>query len=267
MQEKNAQHMRNGHTTGSVHERLTDFYGPQRPPQQLPLDSWLTVRYRLDKQDACIPFLFWQPSLRPAPSSIQVAFRQIVREVYGAATTNRGVPMLYARFKMHLRQPGVYVPLLRNNLLLILPSAPNITEDRAALDVLLTVGLARYLLTREWRYRWIYLLMLFLLLADGTTLVLTNFYQQWIILLITFIATVSLVPMLYWHQRRRALQADMLAVRWLGRSRMCRGLHKLADYSHVPCRRRWSEPSLAERIERVCGPRVETCDERVTMAR
>lgn len=193
MQEKNAQHMRNGYITDSVHERLTDFYGPQRPAQQLPLDAWLAVRYRLGKQDTCIPFLFWRPSLRPAPSSIQVAFRQIVREVYGAAVTNRGVPMLYARFKMHLRQPGVHVPLLRNNLLLTLPSAPNITEDRAALDVLLTVGLARYLLTREWRYRWIYLLMLFLPLADGTTLVLANLYQQWIILLIMLIATVSLV--------------------------------------------------------------------------
>src|SRR5579875_3041580 len=267
MQEKNAQHMRSDRAVGTVDERLTAFYGPPRPPQQLPLDSWQVVQHRLSRQDARIPFLFWRPSSRPAPSSIQVAFRQIVREVYGAVITNRGLPMLYVRFKMHLREPGVHVSLLRNNLLLILPSAPNIIEDRAALDVLLTVGLARYLLTRKWRYRWIYLLMLFLLLADGTTLVLANLYQQWMTLLITLIATVSLVPMLYWHQRRRALQADMLAVRWLGRSRMCRGLHKLADYSHVPCRCCWSEPSLAERIERVCGPRVETCDERVTMAR
>ena len=66
---------------------------------------------------------------------------------------------------------------------------------------------------------------------------------------------------------QRILQADMLVVHWLGRSRMCHGLHALANYSSTPYRRQWSEPSLAERIERVCGPRIEANDERLTMVR
>jgi hypothetical protein len=67
--------------------------------------------------------------------------------------------------------------------------------------------------------------------------------------------------------QRLAFRADSLVVLWLGRGTACRGLHALADLSSAPYRRRWGEPSLVERIERVCGVRVGTRDDRVLLAR
>jgi hypothetical protein len=64
-----------------------------------------------------------------------------------------------------------------------------------------------------------------------------------------------------------AFRADELMVRWLGRSRVCQGLHILAGRRRTHRYRVWGEPSLDERIERVCGTRVEIEDERLTLVR
>ena len=42
-------------------------------------------------------------------------------------------------------------------------------------------------------------------------------------------------------------------------------LHTLADHSRKPERKRWGEPSLTERIKRVCGTRVEVKDNQLTL--
>jgi len=62
-----------------------------------------------------------------------------------------------------------------------------------------------------------------------------------------------------WQRQARSLafRADTLMVRWLGRGPACSGLHALAQRSRAPRGRRWGEPSLDERIERVCGTGVE----------
>ena len=41
--------------------------------------------------------------------------------------------------------------------------------------------------------------------------------------------------------------------------------HSLAERIRAPRRRQWGEPSLAERIERVCGTGVETKENRLTL--
>ena len=41
--------------------------------------------------------------------------------------------------------------------------------------------------------------------------------------------------------------------------------HSLAERSRTPRRRRWGEPTLIERIERVCGTGVETKENRLTL--
>jgi len=64
-----------------------------------------------------------------------------------------------------------------------------------------------------------------------------------------------------------AFRADILMVRWLGRSRACQGLQALADRSGTSARKQWSEPALTERIERVCGIQVPIENERLTLVR
>ncbi len=70
-----------------------------------------------------------------------------------------------------------------------------------------------------------------------------------------------------WHAQARsiAFRADSLMVRWLGRGSTCSGLHALAERSRAPGCRRWGEPSLMERIERVCGVGVEAREKRLTL--
>jgi hypothetical protein len=76
---------------------------------------------------------------------------------------------------------------------------------------------------------------------------------------------VSVVWSMHMQARSIAFHADSLIVLWLGRSHVCRGLHSLADHSRSPRRRRWGEPSLEERIKRVCGTRVEVKDNQLTL--
>lgn len=269
MQEKNTQRGRLEQTNNALDKRLSSFYGPERAPQQLPSSSWQMLQQRLDKQAVHHSFYQFRHRKRivqPTPFAVQQAFTQILREVRGPFIYGR-VPQVRCHFKPRLREPVIHSTLFSRTLRLTLPTMSGLVEDEMALHALFAAGLARYQLAQQWRYRWLYLLLLLLLVADGTTFVIAHFYQQWLEFLIAVIATVSTAPALYYQQRQRALRADMLAVHWLGRSRMCHGLHALANYSRTPDRRQWSEPSLAERIERICGPRVEANDERLTMVR
>ena len=74
-------------------------------------------------------------------------------------------------------------------------------------------------------------------------------------------------PFRPWQRQARSLafRADTLMVRWLGRGPACSGLHALAERSQAPRRRRWGEPSLVERIERVCRAGVEARENRLTL--
>jgi Zn-dependent protease with chaperone function len=70
-----------------------------------------------------------------------------------------------------------------------------------------------------------------------------------------------------WHKRQLAYQADELAVRWMGRSAICHGLHLLEDEHLHTSSTRWGEPDLHERIRRVCGTAVKVRPERLTLVR
>jgi len=56
-------------------------------------------------------------------------------------------------------------------------------------------------------------------------------------------------------------------VQGLGRSRACQGLHALGGHTGSRRRGRWGEPSLLERIDRVCGTQVAVETERLTLVR
>ncbi|GAC1384908.1 MAG: hypothetical protein NVSMB33_13680 [Ktedonobacteraceae bacterium] len=146
-------------------------------------------------------------------------------------------------------------------------------EEAVELDVLLATGLARYLCMRKRTYTVPRLLL-------GGSLpfvcVLIVLYQHDIphlslpIAISLCIVLCALVSWLFYVQKRQLIfRADTFIVLWLGRTRACEGLHALAGRSSslARTRRQWSEPTLAERIQRVCGTRVSIEDERLTLAR
>jgi hypothetical protein len=102
------------------------------------------------------------------------------------------------------------------------------------------------------------------------SLTLTLFWMYHLPLIVFSIATTlcaSAVWLLHAQVRSIAFRADTLMVLWLGREQVCRGLHAWADRSRVPGRRRWCEPSLVERIERVCGTRVGARENQLTLVK
>src|SRR5260370_839628 len=78
---------------------------------------------------------------------------------------------------------------------------------------------------------------------------------------------IAMLGLLQIQGRRSAFKADVLVVQWLGRSRACQGLHALANRDRSRRRSRWGEPSLAERIDRVCGTQVTSEANRLTLVR
>jgi hypothetical protein len=137
---------------------------------------------------------------------------------------------------------------------------------QAEREVLLATGLARSICARQPGYtRGRLLLVMVMLLAS---LMLALFWMDHLPLLGFSIATMLLASAVWlWHVQARsaAFHADTLMVLWLGREQVCRGLHAWVDRSRAPRRKRWGEPSLVERIERVCGTRVEAMENRLTL--
>jgi hypothetical protein len=105
-----------------------------------------------------------------------------------------------------------------------------------------------------------------MVLLAGLTLSVCWLYQLPLVGVLIPLA-LGVLFMWAWHRQARAIafQADTLVVRWLGRGQVCRGLHSLAERSRRPKQRRWGEPSLSERIERVCGTPVEARDDQLTL--
>jgi hypothetical protein len=140
--------------------------------------------------------------------------------------------------------------------------------EQPLLDVLLATGMTRLLYARKMSYMLGTLLLLCLaLLAAVACLML---WLQDRIPLPAFLIAIGLWTLMgvvqHMRGRRLALRADDLMVQWLGRTRACQGLHMLAAHSHR-ARPGWQEPSLAERIARVCGTRVEAEEEHLTLVR
>ncbi len=253
-----------------LEQRLIAYYGPQLREQPLPQASWQQLQLKLSTQEGTRRRRRFHRHLRRrrshgyVPTSMQEAFSRVAYEARVPVT----------QFMLHCSQkPRRYDPTVRSSWLgrrkirLLLPLYALTTMGQAELDVLLATGLARSITARKPNYALGRLLLMgALLLVTSVTLLLCWLHHM---PLVGFPIALLLCAGVLWLSRTQAralaFHADALIVLWLGRDRICSGLHALADRSRTPSRKRWSEPSLTERIERVCGTRVETRSNQLTL--
>lgn len=250
-----------------LEQRLRAYYGPQLREQPLAQASWQHLRLELSVQEGTRRRrrFHWRLRRRRSqayvPTSIQEAFSRIAYEARVPVTQS----MLRCSQKPRRHEPAVRGSW-RREIRLLLPIHALLTMGQAELDVLLATGLARSIEARKPAYMLSRLLLAGLLLIACVTLMLFWLHHM---PLIGFLVALLLCAGVLWlsHTQARSLafHADALIVLWLGRSRICSGLHALADRSRTPDRRRWSEPSLTERIKRVCGTREETRSNQLTL--
>ncbi|HEX9134175.1 MAG TPA: hypothetical protein VF844_17935 [Ktedonobacteraceae bacterium] len=252
-----------------LEERLTAYYGPQLREQPLSQTSWQNLRLRLGSQEDAgrrRSFHWRFPRKRSrayVPTSIEDTFARIA---YEARVPSRP-SMLRCSLKPHVREPAVRGSWFgRRKIRLILPLSSVATMEQPELEILLAAGLARSIGTRKPIYMAGRLLLAGVVLIASIALILSWMHH---VALVGFALAIALWAMVVWllhiQARSIAFHADTLMVLWLGRGRVCSGLHALADHSRTPRRRRWGEPSLAERIERVCGTRVEARENQLTL--
>ena len=261
--------------------RLVAYYGPELPEQALPESAWLRMRSTLASPRASNHLRLQQPqwphirrsmrrggmrrSAEKTPAYIQQAYIRILQESRMPLQSAR----LQSTFASHIKAPRVRTAPLTSKIQLVLPSNPTRSIDAAALDVLLATALARYyyqrkpvpILTR-------FLLVALLLGCIGAFLYFPRTTTNLAILIVITVGLgVAFVGVSSVRGYALAYRADTLTVRWLGRTRVCQGLHRLANQEPSQWWRRWREPSLAKRIDRVCGSRVAIEDERLTLVR
>jgi hypothetical protein len=255
-----------------VEQRLRAYFGPPLPEQPLSSASWQSVHQRLGPQEGTergrrIHHMAWhlprKRSQAHVPISLQHAFARIANE----ARVDYTPAMLRCSLIPSAHEPSLRVSwLVRRNIRLRLPLGAVTSMEQDELDVLLATGIARSIAVRKPGY-----VLGRLLLAGMVLLACLVLIWSWMHHALLFGVPLAVLlcalAALLWHGQTRAMafRADLLVVRWLGRSHACRGLHALADLSRSPQRRRWGEPSLVERIERVCGPRVEARNHELTL--
>lgn len=252
-----------------LEKRLTSFYGPPLQEQPLSSSSWQKLQLRLGPQEATgqRDHLHW-PRLRTksradVPASIQDAFARITYE----ARIPYVPSMLRYQLMLRVQEPIVHSSWLGKRMIkLLLPVNVATTVGKSELDVLLATGLARSICARKPIYMFGRLLLACVALLVSTALTLSFVYHLPLIMFpITIILYAIIALLLHLQARSMAFHADTLMVRWLGREHACSGLHALADRSRAPRRKRWGEPSLVERIRRVCGTRAEARENELTL--
>jgi hypothetical protein len=148
----------------------------------------------------------------------------------------------------------------------ILPIDAPISMQNVDIDVLLASGLARSLLMNRFAGRVLRYVLACLLLLACLVIVYgvlhRQFYQTSPIAVLVAIGTMVLWA---YQQRTYVFMADTIMVHWLGRSRVCEGLHGLSRRSRRPHRWQWREPSLEARMKRVCGTKVASRDRDLTL--
>lgn len=254
-----------------LERRLTAYYGPALPEQPLSQTSWERLRSQLRGGHPLKRqfHLSKKRSQAAVPIHIQETFARIAYQASVVYIPAR----LHCTFKSKAHIPVVHIsPLDRRNMKLVLPSMMRGTMSQAELDVLLATGLARYVCMRRSRYALVGLLLLIIALLVGVATVMfsTGTLRDMIILIAIVLGALLCLALLGWSNRARrrlAFRADELMVTWLGRGYVCQGLHALANSLHASRHQGWGEPSLDERIERVCGTRVRVEDPRLTMVR
>jgi hypothetical protein len=254
-----------------LEKRLTTFYGPQLHEQPLSQASWQNLRDRLGSQEDTkrrYSFSLRFPRKRSRayiPTSIQDTFTRIANEARIPSTSS----MLSFSLHPHIREPMARCSRFgRRKIRLILPLNAIATIGQTEIDVLLATGLARSICAHKPIYVLGRLILASVVLIACLAMILSWIHHMPLVGFPIAIALyVSVVWLMNMQSRSIAFHADALMVLWLGRGRICNGLHALADHSQTPGRKRWGEPSLAERIKRVCGTRVDVKDNQLTLVR
>ena len=252
-----------------LEKRLSTFYGPQLREQPLSQASWQNLLHRLGSQEDTKRrhhFSLRFPRKRSrayVPTSIQDTFTRIA---YEARIPTRSSMLSFA-LNPHIREPMVRCSRFgKRKIRLILPLNVIATIGQSELDVLLATGLARSICT----YKPINVLGRLMLVS---VMLIASLVMIWswinhvpvVGIPVAIGLYVSIVWLIHLQSRSIAFHADALMVLWLGRGRICNGLHALAVHTQTPRRKRWGEPSLAERIKRICGTRVDIKDNQLTL--
>ncbi len=255
--------------TRDVERRLSAYYGPALPAHPLSEVAWLRLREQLSAP-ARSRRSRWRLAARaharprpPVPMELQHIYATLLLQ----ANHRRPAPDLRCQFRRRPLQPRVSASTLgRGRISLLLPRENWRALQKAELDMLLAAGLARcnsvsrplYLLPRV-----LFAASLLLVLA---VLPFTSVDRRavWI-----FVAAISCCllsgRMLVWQQRVQAFRGDQLAVQWLGRERVCLGLRQLAERAQPRQLPTLGEPSLRERIARVCGTPISHKEKHLTL--
>ncbi len=252
-----------------LEEHLAAYYGPRLQEQPLSSASWQRLRSRLGPQHPTrswrMPRLrrFWRKNYQSDPAYIRETFYHIMQE----ARVFYPPSLLQCSFKTRIHGPSLRVSAYgRHKIKLILPLVGERIVSQLELDILVATGLARYLCMRNARQRLLHLLMIMALLLAFLAAIFFGLRGN-LIAIIPIAIMLCTFGHLHVQGRLLAFRADTLVVQWLGRETVCRGLHALADHSRSPRRSRWSEPSLAERIHRVCGTEVTIEEDRLMLVR
>lgn len=271
MFQKNAQAKPGEMCSQKLEQRLAAYYGPALPARPLPETAWLQLRAQLDQAQREIPRrsrVRWPGYVRArrsqtVPSNFQQTFAALLTQI----DYQQRSPELDCRFSSRPAQPRVGITLFGHGQVRLLLSERNWQSlQTSELEVLLAAGLARYasasralfLLTRT-----LFAVSLLLALA---ALPFTSVDRRYLwVFCLAFACCVAGACLITWQERALAFRGDRQAVRWLGRERVCQGLHLLAERGRPQRRPTWGEPSLAERIARVCGTPVRTKDEHLTL--
>ncbi len=256
-----------------LEQRLVAYYGPRLREQPLPQDAWQQLRHKL-KQPIKHHIRVRRPirnmkryrahiAPNPVPEYIDTAFNRVAYDAHVSYPSS----LLHCTFKRKLWAPAVRVSSLRKQpIRLLLPVDTERSLPTSGLTVLLATGVARYQLVKKALL--IYLLLTgFVVIGVCAAFFYALHHQPLTDLLIVVIGGPGLLFLLNRQKRQVCYAADALVVLWIGRGRMCEGLHVLAGPTRSSHRSGWGEPSLAERIARVCGTRVESGNERLTMVR
>lgn len=257
MFQKNA-HIRAGEQPSrDLEERLAAYYGPALPPRTLPETSWLQVRDELAKA-------------RRAPQRVQAA-PPALEETFGTLLTRINYrcpyPALRCDFSSRTTTPRARTSLLsRGQVRLALPEQKWHALQPVEIEVLLAAGLARSVRASRPLFLLPRALFAVSLLLAVFALLFTSMDRRYLWIFCAALACCLAGTYLIFRQMRTlAFRGDRQAVAWLGRERVCQGLHLLAEHDHPQRRPAWGEPSLAERIARVCGSSVTTKDEHLTL--
>lgn len=252
----------------NLEERLAAYYGPPLPPRTLPETSWLQLQHKLPSLAPRRQFRLHRISTLKS-STVPVDFQETFVDLIRQVGYRRPPPMLRCSFRASINQPGVTISSLgRGSIRLILPEQDRHTIQRLELELLMSTGLARYAGTSHPLFVFPRLLLLCSLLVAIASPALATLDRRFLwSFFITLASTFALSCLNSWQRRLLAFQADRQAVRWLGRTQVCRGLHLLADHGKARRRASLSEPSLRERITRVCGTPIATEDECLTLVR